>query len=214
MGGSFYSWSTTQSQSDISYDASLKLHTFKALIDFFPRGRGSFHVTSGLVTNPLTISAVGVPAASDTFKINGHKYSAAQVGTLTGAGEFKGALPYLGFGWGTPASSGRAVKFMFDLGAALGKPQVTLSATGAASNSQLATDLQAQETKTQHDVRKFFKAYPVLDFGLGTGFDEAGGYFRKNRAASARPVVTQKANIQRSSSLFSSARFVRSSAMR
>jgi hypothetical protein len=170
VGGSFYSWSTTKSQTDISYDASLKLHTFRALVDFFPSGRGSFHVTGGLVTNPLTISAVGVPAASDSFKIDTTKYSASQVGTLTGSGQFKGALPYLGVGWGTPASSGGALKVLFDLGAALGKPRVALNATGAATNAQLAAEIQAQQAKTQHDVRKFLKAYPVLDLGLGYRF--------------------------------------------
>ena len=39
VGGSFFSASTTKSQSDISYDASLKLHTFSALLDLSPSRR-------------------------------------------------------------------------------------------------------------------------------------------------------------------------------
>ena len=170
LGGSYYSWSTNKSQSDISYNASLKLHTFTALLDLFPGRRGSFHLTTGLVTNPLTISATGVPSASDTFKINGTKYSASQVGTLTADGKFHGVSPYLGFGFGTPANDHKALKFLFDLGAALSKPAVTLNATGADSLPQLAADVQAQQAKTQHDVRKFLKVYPVLSFGLGYRF--------------------------------------------
>jgi len=170
LGASYYSWSTNKSQSDISYDASLKLHTFTALFDLFPGRRGSFHLTTGLVTNPLTISATGIPSASDTFKINGTKYSASQVGTLTAAGKFHGVSPYLGFGWGTAANDHKALKFLFDLGAALGKPSITLNATGADSIPQLAADIQAQQAKTQHDVRKFLKAYPILAFGLGYRF--------------------------------------------
>ena len=170
VGGSYYSTSTTTSQTDISYDASFKLHTYMALIDLSPARRGSFHVTGGLATNPLTITAIGQPSSSDTFKINGHKYSSSQVGTLTLQGKFKNAGPYLGFGFGTPANTGSGLKLLFDLGAIITKPTISLTSTGAASNPQLAADLQAQETKTQHDVRKYLKVYPVLSLGLGYRF--------------------------------------------
>ena len=170
VGGSFFSVNTTKSQSDISYDASLKLHTFSALIDLSPSRRGSFHVTGGLVTNPLTISATGQPSSSGTFKINGTTYTSSQVGTLTAEGKFPGASPYAGLGFGTPASHGGALKLLFDLGAVIGKPRILLTSTGAASNPQLASDLQAQEAKTQHDVRKYLKVYPVVSLGLGYRF--------------------------------------------
>ncbi len=172
VGGSFFSFSTSKAQSDISYDASLKLHTFSALIDLFPGRRGSFHVTGGLVTNPLTITATGVPAASDSFRIHGTEYHASDVGTLTAEGKFRGASPYLGFGFGTPANEHKALKLLFDLGAVLGKPTISLSATGAACapGTACGNDLQAQQAQTQHDVRKYLKLFPVLSFGLGYRF--------------------------------------------
>lgn len=58
------------------------------------------------------------------------------------------------------------MSLLFDFGAVLGKPSVALDATGAASNPQLAADLQAQQTKTPHDLRKVFKVYPVLSLGI------------------------------------------------
>ena|SRR5438309_1480446 len=85
-------------------------------------------------------------------------------------GKFKNAGPYLGFGFGTPANTGGGLKLLFDLGAIITKPTISLTSTGAASNAQLAADLQAQETKTQHDVRKYLKVYPVLSLGLGYRF--------------------------------------------
>ena len=170
LGGSLFSFSTTTSQTDITYDFSLKLHTFTALVDLSPGQRGSFHVTGGLSTNPLTLTAIGQPPASDTFKINGNKYSSSQVGTLTLEGKFKSASPYLGFGFGTPANTGSGLKLLFDLGVIISKPTVTLTATGAATNSQLASDLAAQEARTQHDLRKFLRVYPVLSLGLGYRF--------------------------------------------
>jgi len=42
--------------------------------------------------------------------------------------------------------------------------------TGAASNPDLASDLQAQSATTQHDVRTYLKVYPVLSFGVGYRF--------------------------------------------
>ena len=170
LGGSYYSFSTSKSQTDISYDASLKLHSFTALFDLFPGRRGGFHVTGGLATNPLTIIGTGQPSASDTFQINGNKYSSSQVGTLTLGAKLKNANPYLGFGFGTTANRGSGLRLLFDLGGIITKPAISLTATGAASNPQLAADLQAQSAKTQQDVKKYLRVYPLLSLGLGYRF--------------------------------------------
>ena len=169
VGVNYYKISTTKSQSDISYAASLKLHALAVLIDLYPGQRGGFHFTGGIVTNPLTITATGQPS-SGSYTINGNTYSSSQVGILTAQGKFPGASPYLGLGFGTPASSGRAIKLLFDLGAVIGKPTISLTATGAASDPTLAADLQAQANKTQGDVDKYLKVYPVLAFGLAYRF--------------------------------------------
>lgn len=168
VGANFGTFKHTGTSSEISYDFSLRLKGVSALLDYFPKGRGSFHLTGGLVTKPLTVDLAGRPTSTGTFKINGHEYTAAQVGTLTGAGRFKSG-PYLGLGFGTPARKGR-VEFLFDLGAVLAKAKITLSATGAASNQQLAADLAAQSAKTQKDLNKYAKVYPVLDLGFGVRF--------------------------------------------
>ena len=171
IGGSVYSLSTNKSQSNISYDASLKLHTFSALIDLYPGQRGSFHGTVGIVTNPLTITGTG-QSSSGRFTINGTSYRADTVGTLTVEGKFPGASPYVGLGFGTPASTGGALKVLFDLGAVLGKPTVSLSSSAStcAAGTPCGADLQAQQATTQHDVRKYLKVYPVLSLGLGYRF--------------------------------------------
>jgi len=169
VGANYFRVSTTKSQSDISYDATLKLHGVSFLLDLYPSRRGSFHFTGGLVTNPFTASGTGQPSASGTFDINDHTYSNAQVGTLIADATFEKVGPYVGLGFGTPARHHPLV-FLFDLGAVLGKPHISLTATGAAQNAQLRSDLQAQADKTQHDVRKYFKVYPVLSFGLGYRF--------------------------------------------
>ncbi len=166
VGGNTFKISKTQTSSDVTFDAELKMQSFSALLDLYPSPRGSFHFTGGLVTNPVKISATGVPSTSGTFTLNGNDYTAAQVGTLTGSGKYSSVVPYAGLGLGTPASSKGSLKLVFDLGVLIGKPTVALDATGAASGSQLAADIQTQVTQTQHDVNTWLPVWPVLSLGL------------------------------------------------
>jgi hypothetical protein len=170
VGANYFKFSKTKDQSNVTYDASLKLQAFSALIDLFPGNRGSFHFTGGLMTDPAKVTATGKPTASGTFTLNGNSYTTAQVGTLTAEAKYPSVVPYVGLGFGTPAKSGGAIGFLFDLGATIGKATVALNATGAASNPTLAADLQAQAAKTQHDVQKYAKIYPVISFGLAYRF--------------------------------------------
>ncbi|HEY8106480.1 MAG TPA: hypothetical protein VIE46_10250 [Gemmatimonadales bacterium] len=169
VGGNYFKFSTSATKSDVSYDASLKLHSVTGLIDFFPSARGSFHLTGGVITNPITVSGTGTPDAVGNFTLNGHTYNSAQVGVLTGLAKYPDAGPYVGLGFGTPARKG-PLAFFFDLGAMIGQPTVTLTASGAAPGSQLATDLQAQADTTQHDIRKYAKVYPVIGMGVAFRF--------------------------------------------
>jgi hypothetical protein len=168
-GVNFGSWSLTRTRSDITYRASLKLHGVSGLLDFFPHARGTFHLTGGIVSSPLRVSGVGQPSPGGTFSINKTHYTSADVGTLTAEAKYKSG-PYAGLGFGTPSRTGGRVTVKFDLGAVLGRANVALDATGAATNAQLASDLAAQREKTQHDIDKFAKVYPVISLGLGLRF--------------------------------------------
>ena len=170
VGANFGSFSKNgKESSDISYDIHLKFKAVEALIDLSPSARGNFHFTAGLLTNPVKLTGTGVPTGG-TFDINDHTYTSAQVGTLSAEAKFPGASPYFGIGFGTGARKGGRVKFVFDLGASIGKAKLVLNATGASNNTQLAADLQAQQQKTQDDLDKYAKVYPVLSFGLAFHF--------------------------------------------
>jgi hypothetical protein len=168
VGANFLKVSATKDQSDVTYNASLKLQGMSALLDLYPGRRGGFHFTAGISTNPLTVTGTGQPTGG-TYTINGVDYTSAQVGTLTAVAKFPGTNPYVGIGFGTPARNG-ALEFLFDLGAVIGQPTITLSATGAANNAALLADVQAQVDQTQTDVRKYLKVFPVIAFGLAYRF--------------------------------------------
>jgi hypothetical protein len=165
VGANYFRISTHKTESDIVYDATVKLHALSLLLDLYPGNRGSFHVTGGLVTNPLTGTGTGQPTTSGTFDLNGHTYSTAQVGTLLASAKFEKVGPYLGLGFGTPARH-HPLAFLFDLGAVAGKPHLVLTATGAAQNTQLRDDLAGEVEEAERDLRKHLKVYPVISFGL------------------------------------------------
>lgn len=166
VGGDFFSLTLNgQQQTDITYDMKGKWNAVSALLDFYPAARGAFHLTGGLVTNPAKLTLTGRPTATGNFDINNHPYSSSQVGTLTGTIEFGSIEPYVGLGFGTAASNHGGLALVFDIGAVIGKPTVSLTATGAASNPQLQSDLNAQIASTQQDANKL-PAYPVVALGL------------------------------------------------
>lgn len=169
VGANFGSISKTATKSNVSYDASLKFKAVTGIVDLYPKGRGAFHFSAGLATNPLSITGTGIPTGGN-FTINSHTYTAAQVGTLTATGKFAGAGPYLGLGFGTPAHKGGRIKILFDLGTVIGSAKLGLTATGSSSNAQLASDLAAQQAKTQKDIDKIAKVYPVVSLGVAYHF--------------------------------------------
>ncbi len=167
-GGNYFSYNKNFNNSNNTFDASLKFEAFSGLVDLYPASRGAFHFTAGVMTRPISLSGSAVPT-NGTFTLNQHSYTQAQVGTLTETAQWGSALPYVGLGFGTPAARSSGFGFLFDLGVAIGKPTVTLTATGAAGNAQLNSDLNAQINKQENDASKI-PVYPVLSLGLAYRF--------------------------------------------
>lgn len=150
------------------FNSHLRLGAVPIVLSWFPF-HGNFSLDAGVFINQNRVSATGVPASNGTYTINGSTYTASQVGTMTGTTNFNTAAPYVGIGWGDPFDGGRW-SVLLNAGAMYeGSPHVDLNATGAASNPQLASDVQA----AQHSVNQklsFLNWWPVVSVGVAYRF--------------------------------------------
>lgn len=171
LGFNTYSYSHDFTSSDITYGGHLKLQSIAALADLYPAQHSAFHVTAGLLINNNKLSGTGRANGQGQFTINGHTYSAGDVGTLNGSVTFPNKIaPYLGIGFGKPAGGGSQLQLLADIGVVFqGKPRLSLSATNPGNNPSLTSDVNAQREQSQHDVNKF-NLYPVVSLGLAYHF--------------------------------------------
>jgi hypothetical protein len=165
VGGNYFSLTQTQTKEKISYDATLKLQAFTGLLDWYPGSRGSFHLSAGVISNPLSFSGIGKPSSNGTLTINNVPYTSGQVGTLNASIKYASVSPYFGLGFGTPASKTGGFGVVFDVGAAIGKPTVALSSTNAGSTPGLQANLDAQRQTMQTSANKI-PVWPAVSLGF------------------------------------------------
>jgi hypothetical protein len=164
-GFNFFNFGVNNTVSDVKYSARLRFQNLPVMVDIFPWSRGAFHVTGGVVFDQNRITGTGQSDAAGNITINHDTYTQAQIGVLSGAVRYPSTAGYAGIGFGTPARNS-LITFTTDIGVMISTPKVSLSATGAGSNPQLQSDLQAQQASTQTDINKYAKIYPVISAGL------------------------------------------------
>ncbi len=160
---------------DVQYNGNLKLSMASGLIDWYAF-HGGFRVSVGAVGGDTRLDITGHPSAGGIYTLNGHSYTAADVGSLTGQVKFGNPVsPYVGIGWGNPVGAQHHLHFLVDVGAIYGgTPAIALaaacgSAVGSAACTQLQSDVTAEKAKLRHDV-SIVQWYPVLDVGLAYRF--------------------------------------------
>jgi hypothetical protein len=155
VGANVFSLSRTFDQSDVTFSAKLKMKAVTGLVDLYPGSRGSFHLTGGIISNPLEVTGTGTPKATGTYTINNQEYTNVAVGTLTGSAKWPSTSPYLGFGFGTPANSHGGIKFVMDIGAAISKPTIALTATGEQRSAAVRLECPDREdSERREQVRR------------------------------------------------------------
>jgi hypothetical protein len=167
IGYSYFSYKGHYN-SDVSYDAKLKLSNLNALLDWSPLP-GGFRLTGGLIANQNKVDL----NSTGTYQLNGATYNSSNASVSGTVKSGRSLAPYFGIGYGRVAGTG--VNFYADLGIMfMGSPKVSLSASCGAPASpaqcaQLRNDLNAEQTRIEDDLKKY-RYYPVANIGLTIGF--------------------------------------------
>jgi hypothetical protein len=167
--------------SGIEYDATARLRTATALLDWHPGGHG-FRLSGGLVYNGTRIEGTSLPPASGLYDIGGVPVPVALVGTLSGKIDFNPTVPYVGLGWGNALlpgkTPGKKVGFYADAGVMFqGRGRVTLTPNIPAGSplnnptARAALDvlLRREENDIENKVADY-TVYPVVSLGLSYRF--------------------------------------------
>jgi hypothetical protein len=152
--------SKSYSETDVNYDADVKLGGYGVFADFHPLGR-NFRISAGFLRNRNSIDLTAVPTQDVT--IGGTTYTPAEVGQLDGSIRFNRSTPYLGIGYGNAAKGLLRVKFLLDVGVVrqgAGTASITSSSGLVAPG-----DLRAEEVKIDDQI-KDYKLWPVIALGL------------------------------------------------
>ena len=174
LGYATYDHDDTIEDTDVVYDAELKLRNATALLDWHAFD-GGFRFSFGAVGAGTEIDVVGTPS-SGTYEIGDRIFTAAEVGSLTGKVEMGNSVaPYVGIGWGNTVDQGGRVTFLFDLGAVYtGSPEVNLTARcGAAVPTARCAQLQQEVDREEAEISEdatIYEWYPVISLGLAIRF--------------------------------------------
>jgi hypothetical protein len=175
LGYNTFSLNRTVDDTDVTYDGKLKISSASAIFDWFAF-HGGFHLSAGAVQQGPKIDITGVPSGSGTYELNGHTYTASEIGSIKGSIKVgDSAAPYVGIGWGNTVDAGNRFTFLFDIGAIhTGKVKTSLDVTCNASLppmtcTQLQSDANAEKTDLDNKVTGY-EWYPVVALGFAVRF--------------------------------------------
>jgi len=159
LQGNGFNYNTTITDTNVTYDAKLKLATVGLLADIYPFA-GKFRVTGGAYYNGNKLNMNS--RSLGNVVIGGTTYVNPVVATTV---DFNKFAPYVGIGWGDAISSGSPIGFSFELGAMyMGKPKTSIVAPGVS-----AADI-AIEKRQLDDALKNMQFYPVVSAGVNFKF--------------------------------------------
>jgi hypothetical protein len=174
FGANYFRHNFDKTSDGVDYDIKGKLQTFDVLFDWYLTEGSSFHLTGGLVYNGNKFNAKAKPNGVGGFTLNGHAYTAADVGLLTGRIDYRKAAPYLGIGWGNALAPASRWTTNIDLGVFYqGNPNVSLASVGCTTSDTvckaLAADVAAERLRLRDDMDTL-KVYPVVRASIGYRF--------------------------------------------
>jgi hypothetical protein len=168
FGANMFNHNFDRNSNGVDYAIKGKLQTFDVLFDWYLREGSSFHLTGGLVYNGNRFDATAQGNQLGKLTLNGHTYTASDIGMLKGRIDYRKAAPYLGIGWGNPLAADVRNHWSLsaDLGAFFhGKPNVELGSYGC-TVSKTVCDALIQDVAAERlhfaDDADSLKFYPVV----------------------------------------------------
>lgn len=174
FGANYFKRDYDKTSDGVAYDMKGKLQTIDILFDWYLHEDSPFRVTAGVLYNGNAIDGHAKPNGAGTFTLNGHSYTAADVGSLDAHSTYRKAAPYVGIGWGNALNPAKGWNVGADIGVFYqGNPNVKLASVGCTTSSTvcttLASDVEAERQKLRDDLNNL-KFYPVARVSIGYRF--------------------------------------------
>ena len=174
FGANYFKHDFSKTSGLVDYDIKGKLQTFDVLFDWYLTEGSNFHLTGGVVYNGNKFNAKAKPNGLGGFTINGHAYTAADVGLLTGRIDYRKAAPYVGVGWGNALAPSSRWTSNIDLGVFYqGNPNVQLASVGCTTSATVCKTLASHGAGARHILRAesdSFQQFPVVRVSVGYKF--------------------------------------------
>ncbi len=154
-----------RTEDGIVYDATLKGDRTALLADWFVFG-GSFRFTGGITSSKYSLDLLA-NGAGGRITVGNTTYTTTAADRFNVKIKMPSSMPYVGLGWGHQANTG--LRFSFDIGAKLGKANLSYALSGPWTSSVSQADIDAELSELRDGVGKI-KLLPQLTLGLGYSF--------------------------------------------
>ncbi len=164
LGGNYLALGTSEALDGVTYDLDLTLASAGGALDLHPFANG-FLISAGVYWNGNKLDASATPTTGVT--IGTTTFTPAEIGRIDGDIEFNSLAPYLGIGWDGSFFGDGALSLKFRAGLFyMGKPDVTLRATGTlAGSAALQADLAREESNIESEL-DLLAYYPAVTLGV------------------------------------------------
>jgi hypothetical protein len=152
---------------DLSYSGRANWATAGAFVDLHPLKNGWF-LSGGVFQGDRNASFAGAPTSN--VIIDGYTFTPADIGTVMGEGKLPSTSPFVGIGWDQAQHDRSGLTFRILGGAAFGGAKVTLWDVGPYSDTPPVQQWIAQEQAYVQSKVDAWKAYPVVQIGIGYRF--------------------------------------------
>jgi hypothetical protein len=159
--------SERRTEEGITYDAKAKADRTNLLLDWFPMA-GTFRVSTGLTIADAKLVLDG-SGAGGTLTVGGTTYTTTSADGFTATIKYPSTMPYLGIGWGHGLQGDKGWRFAFDVGAAIGKPKVSVVTRGQLTQAAAQGDVD-RETQELRDGVGAVKVMPQVMLSVGYSF--------------------------------------------